>query len=185
MELHISAALYFHYSKIYMHIYQYVFLTVSIVIFKEFGILFAYIIFYIKRIEISWIFYDAIRLLIYLKLNIRFLSHIYETVNCLNCRKSKWQYVNTCTCAAKYLFTQMYESHLIYQFSITRWLEYCRNMPETLGSSCSWLFTTCDIEKKYYLLCIFIQATIARNAKDTAHTKAERNILECVKVILI
>ena len=27
-----------------------------------------------------------------------------------------------------------------------------------------------------------LQATIARNAKDTAHTKAERNILECVKV---
>lgn len=26
------------------------------------------------------------------------------------------------------------------------------------------------------------KATIARNAKDTAHTKAERNILECVKV---
>ena len=26
------------------------------------------------------------------------------------------------------------------------------------------------------------KATIVRNAKDTAHTKAERNILECVKV---
>ena len=77
----------------------------------------------------------------------------------------------------------MFESQLIHQFSITRWLEYCHNMPETLRSSCGWLFTTCDIEKKYYLLCIFIQATIARNAKDTAHTKAERNILECVKVI--
>ena len=30
-------------------------------------------------------------------------------------------------------------------------------------------------------MCLF-QATIMRNAKDTAHTKAERNILECVKV---
>lgn len=27
-----------------------------------------------------------------------------------------------------------------------------------------------------------MQATIVRNAKDTAHTKAERNILEGVKV---
>ena len=27
-----------------------------------------------------------------------------------------------------------------------------------------------------------VQATIVRNAKDTAHTKAERNILEGVKV---
>ena len=89
------------------------------------------------------------------------------------------------TCPANNLFTQMYESQLIYQCSITRWLEYCRNMPETLRSSCCWFFTTCDIEKIFYLLCIFFQATIARNAKDTAHTKAERNILECVKVILV
>ena len=28
------------------------------------------------------------------------------------------------------------------------------------------------------------QATIARNAKDTAHTKAERNILESIRVRL-
>lgn len=41
IELHISAAFDFHYYKIYMHIYQYVFLTVSIVIIKELGILFA------------------------------------------------------------------------------------------------------------------------------------------------
>ena len=34
------------------------------------------------------------------------------------------------------------------------------------------------------VLCFF-QATIVRNAKDTAHTKAERNILECVKVSTI
>jgi len=27
-----------------------------------------------------------------------------------------------------------------------------------------------------------LQASIVRNAKDTAHTKAERNILEAVKV---
>lgn len=33
-------------------------------------------------------------------------------------------------------------------------------------------------------VCVFLQATIVRNAKDTAHTKAERNILECVKVRL-
>ena len=30
----------------------------------------------------------------------------------------------------------------------------------------------------------FVQATIVRNAKDTAHTKAERNILEGVKVLM-
>jgi len=29
-----------------------------------------------------------------------------------------------------------------------------------------------------------MQATIVRNAKDTAHTKAERNILEAVKVLI-
>jgi len=29
-----------------------------------------------------------------------------------------------------------------------------------------------------------LQATIVRNAKDTAHTKAERNILEGVKVLM-
>ena len=41
IKFHISAALDFQYYKIYMHIYQYVFLTVSIVIIKELGILFA------------------------------------------------------------------------------------------------------------------------------------------------
>ena len=34
-----------------------------------------------------------------------------------------------------------------------------------------------------YILCC-VQATIVRNAKDTAHTKAERNILEGVKVLM-
>ena len=39
------------------------------------------------------------------------------------------------------------------------------------------------LKKLYaYILFFSLQATIARNAKDTAHTKAERNILECVKV---
>lgn len=33
--------------------------------------------------------------------------------------------------------------------------------------------------KYVYMLSIY---RIVRNAKDTAHTKAERNILECVKV---
>jgi hypothetical protein len=32
------------------------------------------------------------------------------------------------------------------------------------------------------LLFFFLLKRIVRNAKDTAHTKAERNILECVKV---
>lgn len=36
---------------------------------------------------------------------------------------------------------------------------------------------------KLYAMKVLKKATIARNAKDTAHTKAERNILECVKVI--
>ena len=35
---------------------------------------------------------------------------------------------------------------------------------------------------KLYAMKVLKKATIARNAKDTAHTKAERNILECVKV---
>lgn len=34
---------------------------------------------------------------------------------------------------------------------------------------------------KLYAMKVLKKATIARNAKDTAHTKAERNILECVK----
>lgn len=37
---------------------------------------------------------------------------------------------------------------------------------------------------KLYAMKVLKKATIARNAKDTAHTKAERNILECVKVSL-
>jgi hypothetical protein len=37
---------------------------------------------------------------------------------------------------------------------------------------------------KLYAMKVLKKATIARNAKDTAHTKAERNILECVKVKL-
>ena len=31
---------------------------------------------------------------------------------------------------------------------------------------------------------MWFKASIVRNAKDTAHTKAERNILEAVKVLL-
>lgn len=34
---------------------------------------------------------------------------------------------------------------------------------------------------KIFAMKVLRKATIARNAKDTAHTKAERNILECVK----
>jgi len=41
--------------------------------------------------------------------------------------------------------------------------------------------TGTDINK-LYAMKVLKKATIARNAKDTAHTKAERNILECVKV---
>ena len=37
-------------------------------------------------------------------------------------------------------------------------------------------------QNKLYAMKVLKKATIARNAKDTAHTKAERNILECVKV---
>jgi p70 ribosomal S6 kinase len=36
-------------------------------------------------------------------------------------------------------------------------------------------------QHKLYAMKVLKKATIARNAKDTAHTKAERNILECVK----
>jgi serine/threonine protein kinase len=43
---------------------------------------------------------------------------------------------------------------------------------KTTGSDCN----------KLYAMKVLKKATIARNAKDTAHTKAERNILECVKV---
>jgi ribosomal protein S6 kinase beta len=35
---------------------------------------------------------------------------------------------------------------------------------------------------KLYAMKVLKKATIARNAKDTAHTKAERNILESIKV---
>jgi p70 ribosomal S6 kinase len=38
-------------------------------------------------------------------------------------------------------------------------------------------------KNKLYAMKVLKKATIARNAKDTAHTKAERNILECVKVV--
>lgn len=43
--------------------------------------------------------------------------------------------------------------------------------------------TTGNDKHKLYAMKVLKKATIARNAKDTAHTKAERNILECVKVI--
>ena len=33
----------------------------------------------------------------------------------------------------------------------------------------------------YFVLQVLKKATIVRNSKDTAHTKAERNILEAVK----
>jgi p70 ribosomal S6 kinase len=42
--------------------------------------------------------------------------------------------------------------------------------------------TTGTDVNKLYAMKVLKKATIARNAKDTAHTKAERNILECVKV---
>jgi p70 ribosomal S6 kinase len=35
---------------------------------------------------------------------------------------------------------------------------------------------------KIFAMKVLKKATIIRNQKDTAHTKAERNILECVKV---
>lgn len=35
--------------------------------------------------------------------------------------------------------------------------------------------------QRLYAMKVLKKATIARNAKDTAHTKAERNILECIK----
>jgi len=41
--------------------------------------------------------------------------------------------------------------------------------------------TTGSDANKLYAMKVLKKATIARNAKDTAHTKAERNILECVK----
>jgi hypothetical protein len=37
---------------------------------------------------------------------------------------------------------------------------------------------------KIFAMKVLKKATIIRNQKDTAHTKAERNILEAVKVIL-
>lgn len=37
--------------------------------------------------------------------------------------------------------------------------------------------------KKVYFQQVLRKASIVRNQKDTAHTKAERNILEAVKVI--
>jgi serine/threonine protein kinase len=41
--------------------------------------------------------------------------------------------------------------------------------------------TTGSDRHKLYAMKVLKKATIARNAKDTAHTKAERNILESVK----
>jgi hypothetical protein len=41
--------------------------------------------------------------------------------------------------------------------------------------------TTGSDHQKLYAMKVLKKATIARNAKDTAHTKAERNILESVK----
>jgi p70 ribosomal S6 kinase len=41
--------------------------------------------------------------------------------------------------------------------------------------------TTGHDKHKLYAMKVLKKATIARNAKDTAHTKAERNILECIK----
>jgi serine/threonine protein kinase len=38
---------------------------------------------------------------------------------------------------------------------------------------------------KLYAMKVLKKATIARNAKDTAHTKAERNILESIKVAFL
>jgi p70 ribosomal S6 kinase len=39
-------------------------------------------------------------------------------------------------------------------------------------------------KNKLYAMKVLKKASIARNAKDTAHTKAERNILESIKVRL-
>jgi len=39
-----------------------------------------------------------------------------------------------------------------------------------------------DIDK-IFAMKVLKKATIARSQKDTAHTKAERNILEAIKVI--
>jgi len=50
-------------------------------------------------------------------------------------------------------------------------------------------FQTVPISFEQYIkpLSVYclLQATIVRNAKDTAHTKAERNILEGVKVCIL
>jgi p70 ribosomal S6 kinase len=45
--------------------------------------------------------------------------------------------------------------------------------------------TTGADKHKLYAMKVLKKATIARNAKDTAHTKSERNILESIKVIFI
>ena len=42
--------------------------------------------------------------------------------------------------------------------------------------------TTGADKHKLYAMKVLKKATIARNAKDTAHTKSERNILESIKV---
>ena len=38
---------------------------------------------------------------------------------------------------------------------------------------------------KIFAMKVLKKATIVRNQKDTAHTKAERNILEAIKVIVV
>jgi hypothetical protein len=38
---------------------------------------------------------------------------------------------------------------------------------------------------RIFAMKVLKKATIVRNQKDTAHTKAERNILEAVKVLLL
>jgi hypothetical protein len=40
-------------------------------------------------------------------------------------------------------------------------------------------------KNKIFAMKVLKKATIVRNAKDTAHTKAERNILEAVRVCCI
>ena len=41
-----------------------------------------------------------------------------------------------------------------------------------------------DVDK-IFAMKVLKKATIVRNQKDTAHTKAERNILEAIKVFLM
>lgn len=52
-----------------------------------------------------------------------------------------------------------------------------------LRGECGWVIIPCIVEllSSAALVSLPSQAMIVRNAKDTAHTKAERNILEEVK----